>query len=792
MKVSEKWLREWANPTVSVEQLVEQLTMAGLEVDSLEQIDAGFSDVVVGEILSVEPHPDAEKLQVCQVADGMETAQVVCGAPNAAKGQKVPFARVGAKLPGEMKIKKAKLRGVESFGMLCGGPELELNDDDSGLMVLPGDAPVGAALEDYLGLNDAVLELDITPNRGDCFNVLGISREVAVMNGMAASTPAVDSIAPQIDDVFPVTIEAPVNCPVYCGRVIRGIDNSVATPIWMQEKLRRSGLRSIDPVVDITNYVLLELGQPMHGFDLQRLEDGIVVRLAADGEEITLLDGQLVQLHRDTLVIADSNGPKALAGIMGGIESGVSEDTVDIFLESAFFAPLPLAGQPRRYGLHTDSSLRFERGVDHCAQQRAIERATELLLEITGGIPGPVTCLTSEESLPIQSQIHLRKIRIAKYLGLDLEEEAVESILHNLGFKSEQVADGWQVTAPSWRFDIELEVDLLEELARVYGYNRLPTRSLTVPLQLRKNSEGTLGKTEIRRQLVARKYQEVITYSFVEPGLLQLFTPGDDPVELANPISSDMAAMRTSLMPGLVSTAAYNLNRQQQRVRLFETGLRFRRTADGHVDQQAMLAGVICGPRQEEHWDGGEELVDFFDLKGDLQALIALSGRQAEFNFEAAVHPALHDGQSASISLGGLTVGWIGCIHPRVQQAMDLSLPMYLFEIELASLSEAKLPRFAELSRFPEVRRDLAVVVDEAITADEVLKSILASAGENLHDLTLFDIYQGKGIEKQRKSFALGLTYRHQSRTLKDREINESIDGVIQALKNQFNAMLRN
>ncbi len=792
MKVNEQWLREWVDPSVAVEEMAEQLTMAGLEVDALDRVEAGFSGVVVGEIRSVAAHPDAEKLRVCQVYDGSGEFQVVCGAANAAEGMRVPFARVGAILPGELKIKKAKLRGVESLGMLCGGPELELSDDDSGLMALPGDAPVGVMLEDYLGLNDTVIELDITPNRGDCFSVLGIAREVAVMNDQAVDAADVTPTASVIDDRFPLDVQAPENCPRYCGRVVRDIDISVATPIWMQEKLRRAGLRSIDAVVDITNYVLLELGQPMHAFDLQQLQGGIVVRHAVAGEEIALLDGSKLALEQDTLVIADGRGPLALAGIMGGQDSGVSAGTRDILLESAFFAPLPLAGQARRYGLHTDSSLRFERGVDSTGQRRAIERATEILLEITGGTPGPVFEFASEAHLPRRGKVHLRKERIRKYLGLDLDEKTVERILGQLGFGLERQEDGWLTTAPPWRFDIEIEADLLEEVARVYGYNRLPSRSLSVPLQLKARPESQLRVEDIRRQLVARDYQEAITYSFIDPVLVEMFTPDQQAVMLANPIASDMAAMRTSLLPGLVTTLAYNSNRQQHRIRLFETGLRFIGEAEGEgVAQTPMLAAAICGPRYRESWDSGQETVDFFDIKGDLQAVLAMTGQGEEFSVEAAVHPALHDGQSARILFQGQAVGWIGSLHPRLQAELDLAQPVYLFELKLDAVTRARLPRFAELSRFPEVRRDIAVVVDEAVPVDLVLKSILATAGENLHDLTLFDIYQGKGIEKQRKSLALGLTYRHQSRTLKDSEITESIERVVDTLKSQFDALLR-
>jgi phenylalanyl-tRNA synthetase beta chain len=790
MKVNEQWLREWVDAAPGVEEIVAQLTMAGLEVDALEHLGAVFSNVVVGEIVSIAPHPDAEKLRVCAVSDGALDYQVVCGAPNAAVGMKAPFARVGAVLPGGLTIKEAKLRGVESLGMLCGGPELQLSEDDSGLMELPADAPIGKPLEDYLGLNDNIVELDITPNRGDCFSVLGIAREISVINQLALKPVEVADIAPAIEDTFPVNVVATAHCPRYCGRILRDIDITAPTPIWMQERLRRAGLRSIDAVVDVTNYVLLEFGQPLHAFDLGKLRDGIVVRHAYRGENITLLDGQTMDLREDSLLIADGSGPLALAGIMGGEGSSVSAQTTDIFLESAFFAPQLMAGQARNYGLHTDASHRYERGVDFTIQRRAIERATGLLLDIVGGKPGPVIECASEADLPRAPTIRLRAEQIQRVLGLQLDAGQVADILQRLGFSLVAQDDGWQVSAPAWRFDMEIEADLLEEIARIYGYDRLPIQSLQVPLELKPRAEARLTKVDLRRQLVARDFQEAITYSFVAPQLAAMFTPESAAIALANPISADMGVMRTSLWSGLASTVVHNTNRQQPRVRIFETGLRFLRGAEG-IEQTAVLAAAVCGRRHAESWSASADTVDFFDLKGDLQAVLALTGRADEFAFVAAIHPALHDGQSAQISLAGRNVGWIGRLHPRIQRELGLAQPLFLFELELEPVLKAKLPHFTEVSRFPEVRRDLAVILDEATPVEAVLKCIRAAAGENLQQLTLFDTYQGKGIEKQRKSLGLGLTYRHQSRTLTDSEINESIDRVVDSLKSQFDALLR-
>ena len=794
MKINEQWLREWVNPGVDLETIVAQLTMAGLEVDGVESTAAQFSGVVVGHITAIAPHPDAAKLRICQVSDGAAQVQVVCGAPNAAVGMKAPFARPGAELPGGLAISSARLRGVESHGMLCGGPELKLNDDDSGLLVLPDDAPAGAPLEHYLGLADRVVELDITPNRGDCFSVLGIAREVGVINRTPLTPPAFAPVAAVIDDVVPVTIEAPEACPRYCARVVRGVDPACPTPVWMQEKLRRCGLRPINLVVDITNYVMLELGQPMHAFDLATIAGGIVVRQSREGETLTLLDGQQLSLDAQTLVIADAARARAVAGIMGGEDSGVSAGTVDILFESAFFTPALLAGKARRYGLHTDSSHRFERGVDHGAQRRAIERATALLLSICDARPGPVIECVDATRLPAATGIVLRRERIERTLGLDLAAAEVESILQGLGCEvaaSGADADGWRVAPPPWRFDMAIEADVLEELARIYGYNRLPTRSISAPVELKPKSELRLELPALRGVLLARGYQEAITYSFVAPEVQRLFVPGGDALRLVNPISADMSEMRQGLWPGLVSAVAYNLNRQQQRVRLFESGLRFIREGDD-IRQVPMLAAAITGRRHAECWSATGESVDFFDLKGDLQALLALAGGGDAYRFEAAAHPALHDGQSARLCKGDREIGWLGRLHPRAQQALGLAQDVFLMEVALAPLLEARPPQFSELSRFPEVRRDIAVVVAQALPAQAVLDCVREAAGALLTGVTLFDAYEGKGIDKQRKSLGLGLTFRDRSRTLNDTDVNEIVGRVVSALAAQFGASLRN
>lgn len=793
MKLSEQWLRQAVNPDLSTAELVEQITMAGLEVDAVEPVAPAFSGVLVAEIVAIAPHPDADKLRVCQVDDGSgEPVQVVCGAANAAAGLKVPLATVGAVLPGDFKIKQAKLRGVPSHGMLCAEQELGLAEKSDGLMVLPEDAPVGADIRDYLELNDQCIEIDLTPNRADCLSVRGVAREVGVLNQLPVNQQAIAAVAPTSKQKLSVKVEAVSDCPRYTGRVISGVDVSRPTPLWMRERLRRSGVRSIDIIVDITNYVLLELGQPMHAFDLAKVQGGIVVRHATDGEELRLLDGQSYTLTKDTLVIADQKKALAMAGIMGGEASAVSAETRDIFLESAYFTPVKLAGRARHYGLHTDSSHRFERGVDFQLPAQALERATALVVALSGGEPGPVVEKTSDKSLPSVSAIRLRRQRIEQVLGLAMDDSQVEDILYRLGMGVAADSEGWRVTPPSWRFDIALEVDLLEELARCYGYNRLPVRPIQADLQLKPATESRLDTAALKRQLLARDYQEAISYSFIDPKWQQLLFPEQPAVVLKNPIASDMASMRTSLWPGLLKTLVYNSKRQQERIRLFETGLTFIPQAEGLPQQEAMLAGLISGRRQPENWTEQAEMVDFFDAKGDLESLLALTGNAAAFSFSAGGSALLHPGQSATIRLNGEIVGEIGAIHPEVQEKLDLSRPCYLFQLKLAVLQARNLPEFTELSKFPEVRRDLAILIDREIAAEDVLQRVRQEAGSYLTNLRLFDIYEGKGIDPKRKSLAMGLTFQHPSRTLNEEEISLVIESVVADLSQTFAATLRN
>lgn len=789
MKMSEQWLREWSNPKLNTAELVAEITMAGLEVDAVEAVAADFNNVVVGEIVSIAQHPDADKLRVCQVSDGNETVQVVCGAANARQGLKIPFARLGAVLPG-LAIKKAKLRGVESFGMLCAAQELGMAEKSEGLLELPADAPVGQCVREYLKLDDKALEVDLTPNRGDCLSVRGMAREVSAITGARYAAPEIKAVAAAADDRVPVEIFAAQACPRYVGRVVRNVDLSVATPLWMAERLRRAGLRSIDPVVDITNYVLLELGQPMHAFDLDTLQGGVVVREAKTGEQLKLLNGQEVVLRAGTLVIADHTKPVALAGVMGGADTAVSTSTRNVLFEAAFFAPIALAGVARSYGLHTDSSHRFERGVDYSLQELAIERATGLLLDICGGVAGPINVVESSQSMPIPAEVTLRRARIESYLGFAIADDEVTAILDRLGMQVANIEGGWVVKAPSYRFDIAIEVDLLEELARVYGYNRLPTAAPQVRMAFEPKDECKPSLREFRRRLTARGYQEAITYSFVEPSLLASLAPDLEAIPVSNPISADMGVMRTSLWCGLVASARHNNARQQSRVRLFETGLRFYRQGAETV-QEPMLAMLATGSRLPEGWGSGRELVDFFDVKADVEALLSLSGLTSNIEFVADAHPSLHPGQCASLMHQGERIGWIGALHPRLQREWDFSAPVYLLEVKLAALQQGKMAKFSEISRYPEVRRDLAVVIERTVPASAVEACVRESAGELLRELCLFDVYEGKAIESNRKSLALGLTIQHSSRTLNDAEINELVARVVDALQQNLDASLR-
>ncbi len=807
MKFSEAWLRNWVDPDISTDELVSQLTMAGLEVDAVEPAAPGFSGVVIGLIEAVEPHPDAEKLRVCKVSDGESSLQIVCGASNAAVGMKVPLAKVGAQLPGGLEIKQARLRGVESSGMLCGASELGLEDIVDGLLELPVDAPEGEDLREYLGLDDSLIEVDLTPNRGDCLSMVGIAREVGVLTRSDVTVFGSDAIKPVVDDSLPVSLSAPDYCPRYAGRVIRDIDLSRPAPLWLREMLRRSGLRSIDAVVDITNYVLLAYGQPMHAFDLEKIDQRIDVRMAEAGETIELLDGSTAELGDEHLVIADNSRALAVAGIMGGAHSAVSSTTRHIFLESAFFEPDKHAGKARGLGLHTDSSHRFERGVDLARQQRGIEVATYLLLDIVGGRAGPVILQEDPDfAARPQPTITLRESQIERVLGFSMQAEQVNDLLTRLELAPERTKEGWQVTVPSHRFDLAIEADLLEELARVYGYDNLPVDAPLAPTQFSLQPEARQPLLKLKALLNARGYSEAITYSFIDPAVSEAFYPGQSPVALSNPIASDMSVMRLGLVPGLLKAATHNLSRQVTRLKLFESGLRFVPGENG-LAQQSMLAGLIVGERLGESWLSKREAsaapgskpdpFDFFDLKGDVQALLSLglAGRTESLRFsplgvESGID-YLHPGQSALVQLGDQNLGVLGQLHPKLAQTLDISGDIWVFELQLDLISQKKVPEFKELSKFPEVRRDQAIIIDRSVTVGDVVASVNRCAPEQLVELVVFDQYMGEGVAEGKQSIALGLTWQHAERTLNDEEVTTLTNTVVEALKKEFAISLR-
>lgn len=794
MKFSEKWLREWVNPAIDTQALSEQLSMAGLEVDAVEPAAAKFNGVLVGEVVECAQHPDADKLRITKINTGSdELLDIVCGAPNCRKGIKVAVATVGAVLPGDFKIKKAKLRGQPSHGMLCAFDELGISEEGDGIMELPLDAPVGTDLREYLGLDDCIIDVDLTPNRGDCLGIKGLAREVGVLNSIDVNMLNIPAVPPSIEDKVSIELVNEEACPRYLGRVIKGINLNAETPLWMVEKLRRSGIRSIDPVVDVTNYVLLELGHPMHAFDLSAIEGGIKVRNANAGEELVLLDGNTAKLNESTLVIADHNKALAIAGIFGGEKSGVNESTSDILLESAFFNPVAIAGQARSYGLHTDASHRYERGVDFALQKDAMERATALLLEIVGGEPGPVVEAVAPDKLPKVTEVRLRRERLDRVIGHHIEDAKVTDILSRLGLDVKFENDSWSADIPSYRFDIRIEEDLIEEVARVYGYNSIPNVAPTAKLKMTTHNEATIALNKFRNTLVTRGYQEAITYSFVDPKAQAILHPQSDALVLPHPISIEMSAMRVSLMPGLLASVAYNQNRQQPRIRLFEHGLKFisDENAENGVLQVPVLGGVITGLVNGEHWVEEKRTVDFYDLKGDVEALLAITNDVARFEIKAEQSDGLHPGQSAVIYVDGKKVGFFGALHPQAQKSLDINNATFVFEIEMSAIEKRNLPQAVGVSKFPSNRRDIAILVADSVSAGDILSTIKKVGGNQLVDLNLFDVYKGKGIEPNYKSLAIALTLQAVDRTLEEKDINLVVDNVVAELAEQFNASLR-
>ncbi|QDH69441.1 phenylalanine--tRNA ligase subunit beta [Marilutibacter alkalisoli] len=794
MKFNENWLRHHVPTTASRDELVATLTAIGLEVEEVTPLGESLDGVVVAQILKAEKHPEADRLQVCEVDTGNGIVQIVCGAPNARAGLKAPLATVGTVLPGELKIKPAKLRGVESFGMLCSAKELASDTDSSGLLELPGDAPVGTPIAEYLGLPDATLELKLTPNRADCFSVRGIAYDVAAALGSDVLSLDTTPVPPASEVAPEVILDAGAKVPRFVGRAIDGVDARAATPLWMAERLRRSGIRPISFLVDVTQYVMLELGQPMHAFDRDTLEVPVVVRPARSGESLALLDGRSVTLDDDFLVVADSRGGKgaravALGGIMGGLDTRVTDATRNVFLEAAHWIPSAIIGRSRKLGMHTDAGHRFERGVDPELPRVAVEYATRLILDIAGGTPGPVVEAVREADLARPRPVELRRERLARVLGVRVSDEEVERILRALGLGVETIGDGWRIQPPARRFDIAIEEDLIEEIARIHGYDAVPTTLPVGASRLAAPGEGRVDDATLRRQMAARGYLEAVNYAFVDTALLDAWGMADGAVPLANPLSAELGVMRTRLLPGLVAALGRNAARQQLRVRLFEAGNVFAARAGEAPLETLHIAAAACGSSHAEQWGQPERAVGFHDLKGDLESLAALAG--AELEFRPSQPAWAHPGRSADIVRDGRVIGWIGQLHPRLQQKLELDVDVVAFELALEPLAERAIPKARVLSKYPSVRRDLAFVVAESVSWAELSASVRAAAGLSLRDLVLFDRYQGKGVESGFKSLAMGLILQDESRTLTDRDVDAVLADVTAALQRDHSAVVR-
>jgi len=794
MKFSESWLREWVNPTITTDELTHQITMAGLEVDDIFPVAGLFTGVKVGKVVECSQHPDADKLRITKVDVGEPSLlDIVCGASNCREGIKVAVATVGAVLPGDFKIKKAKLRGQPSHGMLCSFSELGIDVESDGIMELAQEAEVGHDFRAFLDLEDVTVDVDLTANRADCFSLRGLAREVGVLNRVEVSAPSFDVVTSSIKDTVSIDVKAIDACPRYLSRVVKNINIQVESPIWMQEKLRRCGIRSIDPVVDITNYVLLEQGQPMHAFDLAKINGGIIVRLADQNETLTLLDGNEAKLNGDTLIICDHKKPLAIAGVFGGEGSGVTTETKDVLLECAFFSPDAIRGRARNYGLHTDASMRYERGVDYARQTECMERATQLLVDICGGEVGPISGVESEAHLPKPNTVLLRRDKLDALLGHKIPSSDVVEILTRLGCELSESNEGWIAKSPSWRFDIAIEQDLIEEVGRIYGYDNIPNQAPVACLSMNIHKEVNQPLKRVRDLLVDRGYHEAITYSFVEPEQQKLIVPNVEPLTLPFPISVDMSAMRLGLIQGLLNTVVHNQKRQQPRVRLFESGLRFipDELAENGMRQEQMLAGVIAGTRSGEHWDLGSHSVDFYDLKGDLEAIFELTSNEKAYEFAATSHPAFHPGQSAAVIVNGKDVGVIGTVHPEVERAFGLNGRTIVFEIEWSAINTRVLPEAVIVSKYPSNRRDIALVVGADTVSGDVVATCVQAGGEFLIDASLFDVYVGKGVEDGQKSLAIALTLQSAERTLEEGDIASSVDAIVTAVSEKFGATLR-
>ncbi|WP_075167376.1 phenylalanine--tRNA ligase subunit beta [Acinetobacter indicus] len=791
MKISENWLRTWVNPAIDSEKLSDQLTMLGLEVDDLSPAAKPFTGVVVGEVLTVEQHPDADRLRVTTVNIGSgEPLQIVCGAPNVRAGMKAPVATIGAVLPGDFKIKKGKLRGVESQGMLCGASEIDLEDKIDGLLELPADAPVGVNVREYLDLDDNVIDISITPNRGDCFSIRGIAREIGVINQLPVTAPDIQEVAASIADEKKVVVSTE-GCPRYLGRVIKNVNTKAATPEWMERALARSGIRQHSILVDITNYVLMELGQPLHAFDGAKVQGSVQVRQATAGEKLVLLNEQEVELQDDVMVIADDEKALAIAGIMGGLSSSVTDETTEIFLESAFFAPLHIAGRARRFGLHTDASQRYERGVDFELPLIAMHRASQLISELAGGEFGPITVAENAAVLPTRDAIELKQTQVDQLLGYSVDSDFITDALTRLGCEVTVKAQGqWSVVPPSHRYDMVIYQDLIEEVARIHGYDNIQISLPVIDTKLAKYQDQ-FEVAQLRQTLVTLGYQEAISFSFADLKLEKQLNAAVNPLALANPISSDLAVMRSTLLSSLIPCVQYNINRQQSRVRFFELGLRFdyQNAASIHdLKQIPTLAMIAVGAKTAESWHGKPQAMDFFDLKGEVEELLAAGRVQVEY--VRSERSWLHPGQSAEILVNGQSIGYLGRLHPSLENELDLGTT-WVAELDQQAVLQTYVSNFTELSRFPSVRRDIALLISDKINVSEIQQLIEQTGGELLHSTWLFDVYTGQGVEAGKRSLAFALLWQHPTRTLEDAEIKSGMDNILKVLENTYQATLR-
>jgi len=788
MKISEQWLREWVDPPLSTEELGEQLTMAGFEVDAVESCEPTFKNVIVARVEQSSPHPDADRLSICELNTGSETVTVVCGAPDIGIGSCYALAMPGATMPDGSEIALIRLKGINSEGMLCSGDELGLTGDSDRLFEIQKDAEPGTNLADYLGLEDHVFDLSLTPNRGDAFSVAGIAREIGVLNNLSVKQTETKTAEVKTNQTRNVSLHAAAACPRYVGRIISGIDVTKRAPDEILERLRRSDLRSINIVVDLTNYVMLELGQPMHAFDNNKLQGEIVIRMSAAGEALTLLDGQHVHLKENNLLITDEAGPVALAGIMGGLDSAVSDTSHDLFLESAYFTPEAIAGRARGHGLHTDASLRYERGVDFTLQERALERLTLLILKYCGGNAGPLVIAEDTSNIPVRPPVNLELMKISHLLGIEIKADTVKQILEQLGFYLTEKPTGFIVKVPSFRFDIGIEADLIEEVARIYGYDKMPSTPPLANLRMPGDS-GDSCLPELQQALMNRGYHEIISYSFVDKTRQEKILGEINPIPLLNPISSDLGVMRASLIPGLLDTLAYNHKRQQERVRLFECGRVFRN--DGEIRQDIMIGGIISGNIFLKQWDKEDIPSDIYYIKGDIEALVQLGMGEQDIDYRAFKHHALHLGQSAQIFINNQLIGYAGALHPSLMKEYDLVHPAFIFELDLLSISSKNRLKFTKISKFPTVKRDISLLIDREIPVARVMKCIKSEAKALLTNLELFDLYRGEGIDIEKKSLALGLTFQTSSSTLREEEVEGVMRSILAALYSEFGATLR-